>query len=533
MPHTSVVTRNCAVPSSVYRTTHALHTHDVSFHAMRHALVHTRSTPRPSMITAVRSTHVLRSPQTRTQTRRTRRDGRTHVPHATTAGKAKKTSSSKSASVPPPLPLPSSSNTQQTLARSFTISGVGLHTGETTVVTVKPASASSGRYFVRVPEGTNSGASYAAPKPSFVRTEQLDVNYGAEDGLDAEDRAQLFLQYMSTDGRPEDEEFGEYLQRHLDLPLDDLVLSTTTRPEEDPVSREEGEEVIEGEIGNAEVYGETTTLLRSASGNGYVMSPEALLSALEACGVDNARIEVEGGSEVPVADGSALTWALEVQKAGVRSVGVSGGSGGAEGAGEASRREFGKLTEMVTVMGGADRPGAFVSFYPMDNGSSIDDDGTRAEGGSSKHIDAHTTTITAGVDYMASSEAIGRQWVTWKTSDASPDDDFANHYRWVLAPARPVFPSYAAVEELFADGMIQAGPDGCCVIAEGDSWVDPNLVRFPLDEAARHAAQRLVGVLSMCAAPGGRGLPSGHIVSFDASPEMMIEFALKLKETRG
>ena len=39
---------------------------------------------------------------------------------------------------------------------------------------------------------------------------------------------------------------------------------------------------------------------------------EHLLSALEAFGVDNARIEIEGGSEVPIIDGSALSWALDL-----------------------------------------------------------------------------------------------------------------------------------------------------------------------------------------------------------------------------
>lgn len=35
---------------------------------------------------------------------------------------------------------------------------------------------------------------------------------------------------------------------------------------------------------------------------------EFLLSALEACGVDNARIEYESGTEVPVLDGSSQPW---------------------------------------------------------------------------------------------------------------------------------------------------------------------------------------------------------------------------------
>lgn len=43
-----------------------------------------------------------------------------------------------------------------------------------------------------------------------------------------------------------------------------------------------------------------------------VQSVEHLLSALEACGVDNARIEIEGGPEVPIIDGSALSWAIDL-----------------------------------------------------------------------------------------------------------------------------------------------------------------------------------------------------------------------------
>ena len=43
-----------------------------------------------------------------------------------------------------------------------------------------------------------------------------------------------------------------------------------------------------------------------------VQGAEALLSALELMGVDNARIEIEGGPEVPVVDGSALGWAIEI-----------------------------------------------------------------------------------------------------------------------------------------------------------------------------------------------------------------------------
>ena len=39
-----------------------------------------------------------------------------------------------------------------------------------------------------------------------------------------------------------------------------------------------------------------------------IESVEHLLSALEGCGIDNARIEFESGSEIPVLDGSSQPW---------------------------------------------------------------------------------------------------------------------------------------------------------------------------------------------------------------------------------
>lgn len=53
------------------------------------------------------------------------------------------------------------------------------------------------------------------------------------------------------------------------------------------------------------------TLLCSRS---EVAGVEHLLSALEGCGIDNARIEIEGGNEIPIIDGSALGWTLAFQQ---------------------------------------------------------------------------------------------------------------------------------------------------------------------------------------------------------------------------
>jgi UDP-3-O-[3-hydroxymyristoyl] N-acetylglucosamine deacetylase len=307
--------------------------------------------------------------------------------------------------------------------------------------------------------------------------------------LQPEERAQYFLKFLQEEEDGYDGDFGQYI---ADEVKDDIlyapVMDSTV---EEPVSREDTEEWVPATINAAEAYGETTTMLKNK--DFYIMSPEAILSALEACGVDNARIEIEGGSEIPVCDGSSLTWALEIQKAGLRDAPV------APGTATSSDRRAPAPKEIVSVMG---EGGSFISFYPGED-----------------------SAVSAGVDFLKDAEVLGRQWITWKTSDSSPHDDHSEHYRWKIAPARKVFKSFAAVEELFADGLIQAGPDGCCLVAEGDSWYDPSLVRFPSDEAARHTAQAIMGIMSLCASPGGRGLPVGHIVAFEPTPELQIEFA--------
>jgi UDP-3-O-[3-hydroxymyristoyl] N-acetylglucosamine deacetylase len=55
-----------------------------------------------------------------------------------------------------------------------------------------------------------------------------------------------------------------------------------------------------------------------SAGHHTIKGAELLLAALESCGVDNARIEIEGGMEIPIVDGSALGWTIEIQKAGLR-----------------------------------------------------------------------------------------------------------------------------------------------------------------------------------------------------------------------
>lgn len=81
-----------------------------------------------------------------------------------------------------------------------------------------------------------------------------------------------------------------------------------------PLRRSEEEPYIPAAYEFAEGDEAQTTL---RNGELMVRGVEHLLAALEACGVDNCRIEVEGGAEVPIVDGAAQGWTTLIMANGV------------------------------------------------------------------------------------------------------------------------------------------------------------------------------------------------------------------------
>ncbi|KAL4516009.1 hypothetical protein Ndes2437A_g06722 [Nannochloris sp. 'desiccata'] len=447
-----------------------------------------------------------------------RRENRTAV-HSTkrivcdTASAATKKRQSLKKDKPPPLPTPQSH--QQTVQRSFTLGGVGLHTGEYSFVCVRPALAGEGRYFVRVSPGTNA-PDFRPETPQLIHHSELDIERGAEDGVSDDDRGQLYLQYLeAVDNKRFSGNFGDYIKDRYGDPTDSFWMDLMAQgPPEDATARVE--EGITASVDYAESYLGAATMLSNETY--MVLSPEALLSALEACGVDNARIEIEGGGdidadgdvignvspllEVPVVDGSALGWVLEIQKAGLRdAMPSSGGSSSNDTARMANAPQ-----EMITVTKGD----SFISFYP-----------------------GLTPKITAGVDFSGEADIVGKQWFTWSPAETSSIDNFDKHYRWEIAPARTVLPSISAAEDMYASGLLRAGPDDCCLVGNGDSWYDPALERFPQEEAARKAVADLVGNLALSAKSGWRGMPQGHVVAYKASTDLQLQFAKAMNAKAG
>ncbi|PNH05625.1 hypothetical protein TSOC_008133, partial [Tetrabaena socialis] len=89
---------------------------------------------------------------------------------------------------PDAVELPMPTEYQQTLWASFTVNGVGLHTGERACVRVRPAFAGEGRYFVRVPDGTNIGlVGFRGPRGEQAEQGEQGEQGEQEEELDEND----------------------------------------------------------------------------------------------------------------------------------------------------------------------------------------------------------------------------------------------------------------------------------------------------------------------------------------------------------
>ncbi|QDZ41081.1 UDP-3-O-acyl-N-acetylglucosamine deacetylase [Euhalothece natronophila Z-M001] len=272
---------------------------------------------------------------------------------------------------------------EQTLATSFTSSGVGLHSGEEVTVTVKPAQAGEGRYFVRtdLPEAPSISATVEAVSQTQLSTE---------------------------------------LQQ----------------------------------------------------GQATVRTVEHLLSALFGLGVDHARIEING-PEVPLLDGSALSWTQQIQRVGRVSCQVP-------------KQKGLVLNSPVSVQ----EKDAIVAAFPADQ-----------------------TQLSYAVDYPV--DAIGQQWLSWYPEKGD--------YESAIAPAR-TFVLAKQIEALQQAGLIKGGSLDNALVCGEQGWLNPPL-RFA-NEPVRHKLLDLVGDLSLLGI-----FPQAHIFAYKASHHLHIRLAKELMRT--
>lgn len=275
---------------------------------------------------------------------------------------------------------------QHTLAAEILQTGVGLHSGITTHVTIKNAAPGSGRYFVRVD----------LPESPIIPAQVAAVNH--------------------------------------------TVLST--------------------QLGKNEIH---------------IRTVEHILAALAGCGVDNARIEIDG-PEVPLLDGSALVWAESIGKVGLLTQ-------------SSPSKETIVINEPIWVR----QEDAFVCAMP-----------------------APETRFTYGIDFDL--PAIGNQWYSWTmpTSEDYSDQSFVTE----IAPAR-TFGLLDQIEYLQKSGLIKGGNLENALVCGPEGWLNPPL-RFA-NEPVRHKILDLVGDLSLL----GK-FPQAHFLAYKASHQLHVQLAQKI-----
>uniref|UniRef100_A0A5B6YUZ0 UDP-3-O-acyl-N-acetylglucosamine deacetylase n=2 Tax=Davidia involucrata TaxID=16924 RepID=A0A5B6YUZ0_DAVIN len=237
-------------------------------------------------------------------------------------------------------------------------------------------------------------------------------------------------------------------------------------------------------------FAEETPLCTTLCKDGHVVrTVEHLLSALEATGVDNCRIEISNSDcedrsvEVPIFDGSAKEWVEAIDQVGLKTATDRGGN--------ICEKIAPFLNEPVHVW----KNDSFITAFPSPK-----------------------IHITYGINFPQV-PAIGCQWF----SSASFDYSF---YAKQIASSR-TFCIYEEVERMRNAGLIKGGSvENAIVCSTSRGWLNPPL-RFQ-DEPCRHKVLDLIGDLSLFARCGSQGLPVAHIVTYKGSHALHSSFVRRL-----
>ena len=355
--------------------------------------------------------------------------------------------------------VPANVGYQQTVRKSLTYSGMGLRSGEVELMRLRPAKAGEGRYFVKVPSGTIDASESGVQDTTEYSEEEL------EDML--LERVRMALS--------NDEEEKEKAREEADR-----VRASVASEIEAPGAYDAKEVRVPASF---ELASEDVRLSSELNGDFVVRGAEHLLSALEALGIDNCRIELEGTGEIPIMDGSASSYAYDISSVGPTPALSEGGA-------QAPRKSW-KITENVMVQEGD----AFMMF-------NVDD----------------KCKLTYGIDFTYKSTAIGKQWESWTPTEDAP-------YVFHISPAR-TFGTINDFTAYFRAGYIKSGLEDCALIANGDQyWNAPVRVS---NEPARHKLLDLIGDLSLLAEPGMSGVPVGHVVAYKAGHKLHAKFVKAL-----
>lgn len=239
---------------------------------------------------------------------------------------------------------------------------------------------------------------------------------------------------------------------------------------------------IEARARNVARVSYATSLMRKGV---LISTTEHLLSALAACGVDNAYVDIDN-LEVPILDGSALPFVRLIQKAGIKR--------------QRAWRVYARLLRPVEVVEGEKR----IAAYPSER--------------SSEHFAVNYRIVFPH-------PVIGEQFFEYVQSGARLNGH-PSRYETEIAPAR-TFGFLDEVERLRQSGLVRGGSLENAVVLTCDGVMNPEGLRFP-DEFCRHKILDLIGDMSLFGHP-----VLGRIVAERAGHAMHAALVAKLLRERN
>ncbi|MTF37774.1 UDP-3-O-acyl-N-acetylglucosamine deacetylase [Cyanobacterium aponinum] len=241
-----------------------------------------------------------------------------------------------------------------------------------------------------------------------------------------------------------------------------------------PANREEGRFFVRVDLPNqpvikASIESVSPTMLSTELTNGDVKirTVEHLLAALWGCGIEGARIEIDG-SEVPLLDGSAQEWVKHIELKDDDKVSYS---------------SEGEINEAIWVR----KDDGFCVAFPSPE-----------------------MKFSCGVDYPY--PVLQNLWYSWYPQRETFQD--------AIAPAR-TFGFADQIEMLKSKGLIKGGSLENALVCDYNGWLNPPL-RFE-NEAVRHKLLDFIGDLSLLG-----NIPRGHYLAYKASHQLHTELARKI-----
>jgi len=289
--------------------------------------------------------------------------------------------------------------------------------------------------------------------------------------------------------------------------LEDMHNALDSIPEEDPTGADvlsfasDGEPQVVAHISCAspDQSGLFYRLVSPSHPDFSIVGPEQLLSALEACGVDNCRIEVEAGDgsssgpvEPPMLDSSSVGWVEFIMRAGQC---------------------------LAKDPAGGDTPvHRGVAILPAGTNITNGDGDAYVSALSSKRA-----AVSCGVDW-ADVPFVGRSWFSW-----CPEGDQAS-YVVDVAPAPLCLKSMDRAVAYRAAGQLKGAGEANVSIADGNDWMDARTDRFGAEDPARHEVSDMIGTLALLAQNGHAGVPRAHVSTWEADAGLKLQLVQALSE---